>query len=120
MARVGKEISAFQLLTTPEIIDIITRETNREAERVTREWNNENPNNQKEWLPTSTVEVQTFVGLLILASIHRGRLEPPKLAAVMSLNGIKIWWACDAETCYPLAGEIYLGRQPGSVRVPVW
>jgi len=26
--------------------------------------------------------------------------------------GIKIWWACDAQTCYPLNGDIYLGRQP--------
>ncbi|KRZ01763.1 PiggyBac transposable element-derived protein 4 [Trichinella zimbabwensis] len=27
--------------------------------------------------------------------------------------GIKIFWCCDAETSYPLAGEIYVGRQPG-------
>ena len=29
---------------------------------------------------------------------------------------VKIWWACDADTSYPLAGEIYLGRQPGAER----
>lgn len=27
---------------------------------------------------------------------------------------IKIWWACDAGTSYPLACEVYLGRQLGS------
>ncbi|XP_003382128.1 conserved hypothetical protein [Trichinella spiralis] len=27
--------------------------------------------------------------------------------------GIKIFWCCDAETSYPLAGEIYAGKQPG-------
>jgi len=30
--------------------------------------------------------------------------------------GLKIWWCCDAETSYSLAGEIYLGRQPGQQR----
>ena len=30
--------------------------------------------------------------------------------------GIKIWWGCDSQTCYPLNGEVYLGRQPGQQR----
>jgi hypothetical protein len=30
--------------------------------------------------------------------------------------GLKIWWCCDAETSYPLAGQIYLGKQPGEQR----
>ena len=30
--------------------------------------------------------------------------------------GIKIWWCCDAETCYPLAGQVYIGKQPGEQR----
>ena len=28
--------------------------------------------------------------------------------------GIKIFWACDSETSYPLKGEVYVGRQPGA------
>ena len=28
--------------------------------------------------------------------------------------GIKVWWACDAQTCFPLQGQVYLGRQPGT------
>lgn len=30
--------------------------------------------------------------------------------------GLKIFWNCDAMTSYPLKGEIYLGRQPGTAR----
>jgi hypothetical protein len=30
--------------------------------------------------------------------------------------GIKIWWACDAQTSYPLMGDVYLGRQTGDAR----
>ena len=30
--------------------------------------------------------------------------------------GIKIWWCCDAETSYPLKGEVYLGKQPDQPR----
>lgn len=30
--------------------------------------------------------------------------------------GIKIWWACDATTSYPLNAAVYLGRQPGQQR----
>lgn len=30
--------------------------------------------------------------------------------------GIKIWWCCDSQTCYPLKGDVYLGRQPGQQR----
>lgn len=30
--------------------------------------------------------------------------------------GIKIWWACDAQTSHPLKGDIYLGPQDGDAR----
>ena len=30
--------------------------------------------------------------------------------------GMKIWWCCDADTSYPLKGDVYLGRQPGEER----
>ena len=29
---------------------------------------------------------------------------------------IKIWRCCDSQTCYPLKGDVYLGRQPGQQR----
>ena len=30
--------------------------------------------------------------------------------------GIKMWWCCDSQSCYPLKGDVYLGRQPGQQR----
>ncbi|GBP09225.1 PiggyBac transposable element-derived protein 4 [Eumeta japonica] len=30
--------------------------------------------------------------------------------------GIKIWWACDSKTKYPLQGKLYTGRQEGAER----
>lgn len=30
--------------------------------------------------------------------------------------GIKIWWACDSKTKYPLQGKLYTGRQAGVLR----
>ena len=33
--------------------------------------------------------------------------------------GVKIWWCCDSQTCYPFKGDIYLRRQPGQQR-EVW
>ena len=29
---------------------------------------------------------------------------------------VKIWWCSDSQTCYPLKGDVYLGRQPGQLR----
>ncbi|XP_067026447.1 piggyBac transposable element-derived protein 4-like [Acropora muricata] len=40
------------------------------------------------------------------------QLIPSKLVQ----SRIKIWWGCDSQTCYPLNGEAYLGRQPGQQR----
>jgi len=30
--------------------------------------------------------------------------------------GVMIWWACDAQTSYPLKGDVYLGRRVGDDR----
>ena len=30
--------------------------------------------------------------------------------------GMKIWWCCDADTTFPLKGEVYLGKQPDQPR----
>jgi len=202
-ARIKTETEAFNLLMTPEIIDVIVRETNRYANNCHELWNSQHPERQKQWCPVSDAEIRTFIGLLILTGVSRAKLEPlhdlwstergrPIFAAVMSLNrfkiilqyirfdnkntreirraedklaairdvwqmfvaqlskmvipgsditvdeqlvpfrgrcpfrqyipskpakyGIKIWWSCDAETSYPLKGDIYLGRQAGDVR----
>ena len=38
------------------------------------------------------------------------------MASKPAKYGIKVWWNCDADTSYPLKGEIYLGRQPGQLQ----
>lgn len=198
------ELDAFQKIFSPEIFDIIVRETNREAKRICEIWNQEHQDdNQRTWTETTLQEMKAFLGLLILSGVYRGRLEPledlwsqehgrPIFTAVMSSNrfkailryfrfddkrtreqrrsvdklapirdiwemflaqlpkcitpgmditvdeqlvafrgkcpfrqyipskpakyGVKIWWACDSTTSFPLSGEVYLGRQPGSAR----
>ena len=30
--------------------------------------------------------------------------------------GIKVWWACDAKTKYPIHGILYTGKAEGAVR----
>ena len=57
--------AAFGLFVTPEILDIIMRETNREATRVYAEWNTAHPNNQRNWTETNISELKPFIGLLI-------------------------------------------------------
>jgi len=100
-AHAENEMNAFNLLITPEMLDVIARETNREAERKVAAWNEANyPHNIQEWNPTSITEIQAVIGLVILAGIHRGRLEPlealwsarsgrPIFTAVMSLKRFK-------------------------------
>jgi len=195
--------AAFELFVTPEMLDIIMRETNREASRVYAEWNTAHPNNPKNWTETNIPELKAFIGLLLSAGTNRAHMEPitdlwsthngrPLFIASMSRNrftellkflrfdnkqtrptrratdklaafrdiwemfvanlkkyyipgtdltvdeqlipfrgkcpfrqympskpakyGIKVWWNCDADTSYPLKGEIYLGKQPGQIQ----
>jgi len=75
-AHAEDEMNAFKLLITPEMLDEIARETNREAERKVAAWNEANPHNIQEWNATSITEIQAVISLVILAGIHRGRLEP--------------------------------------------
>ena len=46
-ARIQTEMEAFLLLITPEIIDIIVRETNRYATNCYGHWNSQHPDNKK-------------------------------------------------------------------------
>ena len=192
---------AFSLFITPEMIDLLVLETNREAWRKITDWNNDNPENQKQpWIRLDSTEMKAFIGLFLLAGAYKSNHEPvkslwsssegrPVFTATMSRNrfteiqkylhfdnratrahrqatdklaafrdfwmlfqaqlpkyyipgtdlcvdeqlaafrgrcsfkqyipskppkyGLKIWWCCDAQTSYPLKGDIYLGRQPG-------
>jgi len=44
-AHAENEMNAFKLLITPEMLDVIARGTNREAERKVAAWNEANPHN---------------------------------------------------------------------------
>jgi len=68
-AHAENEMNAFKLLITPEMLDVIARETNREAERKVAAWNEANPHNIQEWNATSITEIQAVIGLVILTGI---------------------------------------------------
>ncbi|XP_013411025.1 piggyBac transposable element-derived protein 1-like [Lingula anatina] len=203
-ARCDNIPSVFSFFITPEMVDLIALETNREARQKIRDWNDNHHENQKEqWKPVDGTEIKAVIGLCIIAGLYKNNHEPqaslwsqsdgrPVFKATMSRTrfrdilkymrfdnratradrqaidklaafrdiwtmfvvqlpkyyipgtdlcvdeqlvafrgrcsfrqyipskpskyGIKIWWNCDAETCYPLKGDIYLGRQPGEQR----
>lgn len=189
---------AFQLMIIHEMILLIVSETNRRACFNMKQWNDQNPGKEQIWKDTDGDEIWAFIGLLILAGVHRSknenlnelwsmvngqpifratmtetrfkallrfcrfdnvqtrneRVSEDKLAPIRDLwtmflarlrvcyipggsltvdeqlvptrgrcsfrqympaksgkYGLKIFWCCDSSTAYPLAGEVYLGRQ---------
>ena len=194
---------AFRSFITEVMIDLLVMDTNREARRKIDEWNLEHPDLQRTWIPVDDTEMTAFIGLNLLAGLHKSNHEPistlwskkegrPVYIATMSRNrftdilrylrfdnratreerratdklaafrdfwtlfqaqlrkfnipgtdlcvdeqlmafrgrcpfrqyipskpakyGIKIWWCCDAQTSYPLNGQVYLGKQPDQPR----
>ena len=99
--RVENIKDAFGLFLTNEILDIIMRETNREANRVFGQWNMDHAEHQKTWKPLNQNELKAFVGLLILAGVNHSAHESleelweaktgrPIFRATMTLNRFKI------------------------------
>ena len=90
----------FQLYLCEEILSVVIRETNREAERCYREWNSIHQDNQKRWKTFDWTECEAFIGLLLLAGVYRGNQESleelwsrkygrPIFLATMSLKRFK-------------------------------
>jgi Transposase IS4 len=76
-SRCGTIFDTYKLFLTPEIIDSIVLQTNREARRRIRAWNERNPENQHaEWKPVNDNEIVAFIGLCILAGVYRANHEP--------------------------------------------
>ena len=70
---------AFSLFITPEMIDLLVLETNREARRKITDWNNDNPENQKQpWIRLDSTEMKAFIGLFLLAGVYKSNHEPVK------------------------------------------
>ena len=68
--------ATFELYFTPETLDTIMMESNREATRVVTEWNSAHPENKINWIYTNIPELKAFIGLLIFAGGKRANLEP--------------------------------------------
>ena len=67
---------AFTLFITEVTIDLLVLETNREARRKIDEWNRKNPDVRRSWKPVDSIEINAFVGLNILAGLHKSNREP--------------------------------------------
>ena len=70
--------AVFDLFITPEILNIIMKETNNEANRVYAEWNTAHQNNQKCWISVIVTELKALIGLLLIARVNRTHMEPLK------------------------------------------
>lgn len=76
---VQNPISIFKQFVTPEIIDIICRETNRKANHIVRTWNEAHPTaNPKVWQPTNENELYAFIGLLLFSGLFNSNTQPTK------------------------------------------
>lgn len=199
-------LAIFMSIMTEDIMNIIIRETNRNANQIVAKWNVKNPTKIMEWLPLNLDEFKAFLGILLHAgcdgsnsssAIHMWgsatfplynasltynrfmsiskfirfdnsntrpqRLLTSKTAAIDDIwtmtmanlekaytphesitvdaqlfayrgcspftqcilsntypippnpakFGIKVWWACDSKSFYPLKGNIYVGKEPG-------
>lgn len=74
-------------------------------------WNFLNENLSKNYSPhdTITIDEQLFP--------YRGKTKFTQyIPSKPAKYGIKIWWACDSKTKYPLQGKLYTGRQQGQER----
>ena len=65
----------FKLIITEEIVEIIVQETNRKVIDSIDNYNLNNPNAEKNWNQTDSLEIYTFIGLLILARVYRSMNE---------------------------------------------
>lgn len=74
-------------------------------------WNFMNQNLAKNYSPHEnfTIDEQLYP--------YRGRTKFTQyIPSKPAKYGIKIWWACDSKTKYPLQGKLYLGRNEGEER----
>jgi hypothetical protein len=60
-------------MMTNEMISLIVRETNRQGNLALKKSNDQNPDNEQISKDTDSDEMWAFVGLLILAGVHRSK-----------------------------------------------
>jgi len=67
---------AFELFLSEAILQIVVEQTNNYGSRLFAEMNqNKEENNRLEWMPTDTVEMQAFCGILLLAGVFKSKRE---------------------------------------------
>ena len=66
---------AFQVLITQEMVLLLVEETNRRAHLIMKQWNKKNPAKEYHWKDTDLEEMWAFIGLLLLAGVHRAKNE---------------------------------------------
>ena len=69
----GSIVDSFRFFFTDEMLEVLVRETNREAERASNEHQMSNFVMER-WAPTNTTEMLAFLGSLLLIGSTRGRL----------------------------------------------
>ena len=67
--------ASSELFITPELLDVIIRETNSEANRICTERNVTHPDNMKVCVPLVLTELKVFVGLLLIVGVYRAHVE---------------------------------------------
>ena len=91
---------AFQVLITQEMVLLLVKETNRRAHLILEQWNKNNSGKEYQWRDTNLEEMWAFIGLLLLAGVHRAKNETldelwsmingrPIFRATMSKNRFK-------------------------------
>ena len=68
--------ASSELFISPELLDVIIRETNSEANGVCTERNVAHPDNMKVCVPLVLTELKVFIGLLLIVGVHRAHVEP--------------------------------------------
>ena len=67
--------ASSELFISPELLDVIIRKTNSEANRICTERNVTHPDNVKVCVPFVLTELKVFVGLLLIVGVHRAHVE---------------------------------------------
>ncbi|XP_054745979.1 neprilysin-3 [Anastrepha obliqua] len=89
---------------SPEIVDIIVRQTNRKAGQMIKAWNEPSPTcKPKEWKPTDEMEMYAWFGLLLFPGVfHCNNMQAKDLwhsrhfdiyNATITVNNYLVWQA---------------------------
>lgn len=72
-------MAIFKQIVTPEMVNIIVRQTNRKAKDIIDNWNwNHSASKPKVWEPTNEKEMYAFFGLLLYSGLFKTNTQPTK------------------------------------------